>query len=228
MRIPLITAAALALALPALPAAAEDEGPDLSSNKGKVSYAVGFQVGHSLKADGLDVDPAAVAAAIADVQAGNDPRVTPEEMQAALTAFEEERAQARVRTAAENQKKGADYLTMHGKEEGVVTTDSGIQYKVVEAGEGEQPTPEDRVTVHYRGTLISGEEFDSSYARGEPATFPVHGVIQGWQEVLPLMKEGAKWEVAIPPALAYGERGHAGSIGPNETLLFTIELLQVN
>jgi len=227
MRISL-PAAALAVLLPAVPALAADKGPDLSSNKAKISYAIGFQVGQSLKNDGLDVDPAVVAAAIADVQGGAEPRVTTEQMQEAMAEFEKERAAAMVHIGEENKKKGDEYLTKHGKEKGVVTTKSGLEYKVVEAGKGKQPTPDDRVTVHYRGTLLSGEEFDSSYARGEPATFPIHGVIKGWQEVLPLMKEGGKWEVAIPADLAYGERGTGHGIGPNETLLFTIELLKIN
>lgn len=227
MRI-LSPAATLAVLLLAVPALAADKGPDLSSTKGKISYAIGFQVGQSLKNDGLDVDPAVVAAAIADVQGGVEPRVTTEQMQEAMAEFEKERAEAQVRIGEENKKKGAEYLAKHAKEKGVVTTKSGLEYKVVEAGKGKQPTPDDKVTVHYRGTLLSGEEFDSSYARGEPATFPIHGVIKGWQEVLPLMKEGAKWEVAIPSDLAYGERGTGHGIGPNETLLFTIELLKVD
>jgi FKBP-type peptidyl-prolyl cis-trans isomerase FklB len=222
------SAAALAVLLSVAPAFAADKGPDLSSTKAKISYAIGFQVGQSLKNDGLDVDPAVVAAAIADVQGGVEPRVTTEQMQEAMAAFEKERAEAVVRMGEENKKKGAEYLAKHAKEKGVVTTKSGLEYKVVEAGKGKQPTSDDKVTVHYRGTLLSGEEFDSSYARGEPATFPVHGVIKGWQEVLPLMKEGAKWEVAIPSDLAYGERGTGHGIGPNETLLFTIELLKVD
>jgi len=221
-------AAALAVFLPATAALAADKDLDLSSTKAKISYAIGFQVGHSLKSDGLDVDPAVVAAAIGDVLAGAEPRVTAEQMQQAMEDFEKERADAQVAMGEENKKKGAAYLAKHAKEKGVVTTKSGLEYKVVEAGKGKKPTPEDKVTVHYRGTLLSGEEFDSSYARGEPATFPIHGVIKGWQEVLPMMKEGAKWEVAIPSDLAYGDRGTGHGIAPGETLLFTIELLKVN
>jgi FKBP-type peptidyl-prolyl cis-trans isomerase FklB len=221
-------AAALAVFLPAVPAFAADKELDLSSTKAKISYAIGFQVGHSLKSDGLNVDPAVVAAAIGDVLSGAEPRVTAEQMQQAMEDFEKERADAQTRLTDENKKKGADYLAKHGKEKGVVTTKSGLQYKVIEAGKGKQPTPEDRVTVNYRGTLLDGEEFDSSYARGEPATFPIHGVIKGWQEVLPMMKEGAKWEVAMPSELAYGDRGTGHGIGPGETLLFTIELIKVN
>jgi FKBP-type peptidyl-prolyl cis-trans isomerase FklB len=221
-------AAALAVLLPAVPAFAADAGPDLSTTKARISYAVGFQVGHSLKNDGMDVDPAIIAVAIGDVLAGKEPQVTPENMQAAMDDLEKERAAAQAKAADENKKKGAEYLAKHGKEKGVVTTKSGLEYKVIEAGKGKQPSPEDKVTVNYRGTLLSGEEFDSSYSRGEPATFPIHGVIKGWQEVLPLMKEGAKWEVAIPSDLAYGDRGTGHGIGPGETLLFTIELIKVD
>jgi len=221
-------AAALAVFLPVVPAFAADAGPDLTSTKGRISYAVGFQVGHSLKNDGMDVDPAAIAAAISDVMAGKEPRVTAEQMQAAMDELEKERAATQAKLGEENKKKGAEYLAKHAKEKGVVTTKSGLQYKVVQAGKGKQPTPDDKVTVNYRGTLLSGEEFDSSYSRGEPATFPIHGVIKGWQEVLPLMKEGAKWEVAIPADLAYGDRGTGHGIGPGETLLFTIELMKVD
>jgi FKBP-type peptidyl-prolyl cis-trans isomerase FklB len=221
-------AAALAVLLPAVPAFAADAGPDLTTTKARISYAIGFQVGHSLKNDGMDVDPAVVAAAIADVMAGAKPRVSSEDMQAAMDDLEKERTAALAKAAEDNKKKGAEYLAKHAKEKGVVTTKSGLEYKVVVAGKGKQPSPEDKVTVNYSGTLLSGEEFDSSYARGEPATFPIHGVIKGWQEVLPMMKEGAKWEVAIPADLAYGDRGTGHGIGPGETLLFTIELIKVD
>jgi FKBP-type peptidyl-prolyl cis-trans isomerase FklB len=206
-----LLAAALLLAAPAVSIA--EDAPDLSSQKARFSYAVGFQIGHSLKADDLELDPAVLNRAINDVLSGAEPAISQKDMEAALQAFEVARAQDRME---------------HGKEKGVVTTDSGLQYKVVEAGSGKSPSATDQVTVNYRGTLLDGTEFDSSYARGEPATFPVGNVIQGWQEVLPLMKEGAKWEVAIPSELAYGERGTGHGIGPNETLLFTIELIKVN
>jgi FKBP-type peptidyl-prolyl cis-trans isomerase FklB len=221
-----LLAAALLLAAPAVSIA--EDAPDLSSQKARFSYAVGFQIGHSLKADDLELDPAVLNRAINDVLSGAEPAISQKDMEAALQAFEVARAQDRMKQAMESKKKGEAFLAEHGKEKGVVTTDSGLQYKVVEAGSGKSPSATDQVTVNYRGTLLDGTEFDSSYARGEPATFPVGNVIQGWQEVLPLMKEGAKWEVAIPSELAYGERGTGHGIGPNETLLFTIELIKVN
>ena len=218
-------AAALLLFAPAAALAAD--APDMSSQKARFSYAVGFQIGHSLKSDDLDIDPTVVGIAIGDVLSGADPKVTPEDMDAAMKNFEAARTEARNKAAEDNKKKGEAYLAANGKKKGVTTTKSGLQYKVIEAGKGKQPKPTDHVTVNYRGTLIDGEEFDSSYSRGEPITFPVNGVIQGWQEVLPLMKEGAKWEVTIPSDLAYGERGTGHGIGPNETLVFTIELVKV-
>jgi len=221
-----LLAAALVLSAPAVALAAD--APDLTSQKARFSYAVGFQIGHSLKADDLDLDATVVGRAIADVLSDAEPALSQADMEAALQAFEVARAEERVKKAAASRKTGEDFLAKHGKEKGVVTTPSGLQYKVIEAGKGKQPGATDQVTVHYRGTLLDGTEFDSSYARGEPATFPVNGVIQGWQEVMPLMKEGAKWEVAIPSDLAYGERGTGHGIGPNETLLFTIELIKVN
>jgi len=231
MRIAPLTAALLLLAPGAALAA---DAPDLSSQKARVSYAIGFQVGHSLKSDHLDVDPEVVGMAISDVLNDAEPRVSMDDMEAAMKVLGEERAQMQAelakeaqKQAAENKKKGEAYLAANGKKKGVVTTKSGLEYKVIEAGKGKHPKPTDKVTVHYRGTLLDGTEFDSSYSRGEPAEFPVNRVIQGWQEVLPLMQEGAKWEVAIPSDLAYGETGTGHGIGPNETLLFTIELVKV-
>ncbi len=129
--------------------------------------------------------------------------------------------------AAKNQTEGEAFLTENAKKEGVVVTASGLQYKVLEAGEGDSPMPSDVVTVHYRGTLVDGTQFDSSYDRGQPATFPVGGVIAGWTEALQLMKPGAKWQLVIPADLAYGERGAGQVIGPNSTLLFDVELISV-
>jgi FKBP-type peptidyl-prolyl cis-trans isomerase FklB len=219
-------AAALLLFAPAAALAAD--APDMTTQKSRLSYAVGFQIGHSLKGEAMQIDPQVVGMAIADVLAGAEPRVKPDDMEAALRAYEAERAQAQMKIAEDNKKKGEAYLAANGKKKGVTTTKSGLEYKVVTKGTGKQPSPTDQVTVNYRGTLIDGTEFDSSYTRGQPATFPVNGVIDGWQEVLPMMKEGAKWEVAIPSNLAYGERGTGHGIGPNETLLFTIELIKVN
>lgn len=131
-------------------------------------------------------------------------------------------------TATQNQDAGDNFLAENSMKEGVKTTDSGLQYKIIEEGSGKSPSPTDMVTVNYEGTLINGTVFDSSYKRGEPISFPVNGVIQGWQEALPMMKEGATWMLYIPSELAYGPRGAGGIIGPNETLIFKVELIKVN
>jgi FKBP-type peptidyl-prolyl cis-trans isomerase FklB len=133
----------------------------------------------------------------------------------------------REEAAKENLREGQEFLSENAQKDGVRTTESGLQYEVIEKGSGKTPTPESTVTVHYRGTLIDGTEFDSSYRRGEPATFPVNGVIAGWTEALQLMSEGAKYKLYIPADLAYGERGAGQAIGPNETLIFDVELISV-
>jgi FKBP-type peptidyl-prolyl cis-trans isomerase FklB len=148
-------------------------------------------------------------------------------MQAAFQAQQKKDMEKQAAVAKKNLDAGQAFLEANKKKEGVVTLPSGLQYKVVTEGKGKQPKSTDTVVAHYRGTLINGTEFDSSYQRNEPATFPVGGVIKGWQEALPLMKEGAKWQVYIPSDLAYGPRGAGGDIGPNEVLIFDIELLSV-
>lgn len=214
--------AALTTAWPALLAA-----QTLNSDKEKFSYTVGFQIGQSLREDGLDIDVAALSQAIRDVMAGNEPRLSMEEMQTAVQSFQTQQMEAREAIARDNLRAGQSFLADNRAKSGVAETDSGLQYQVIEEGSGKQPADTDTVRVHYRGTLIDGTEFDSSHSRGEPATFPVNAVIPGWREVLPLMKVGAKWKVFIPADLAYGERGAGANIGPNETLLFDIELLAI-
>ena len=224
MKIGLFAAALTALV--ATQAVASDD-VNLSSTDAKISYAIGLQIGESLKAEGVPLDQAALSAAVADVMSDKDPRLSNEDIQKALVDFQEQKIQQMERNANINKAKGAEYLTANKAKDGVKVTDSGLQYRVITAGDGKSPAPTDMVTVHYRGTLINGEEFDSSYSRNEPATFPVNGVIQGWQEILPMMKEGDKWEVTIPSDLAYGERGTGAGIGPNETLIFEINLISV-
>jgi FKBP-type peptidyl-prolyl cis-trans isomerase FklB len=152
-------------------------------------------------------------------------------MKEAFEAFQKEvvaKQEVKAKESADkNLKAGEAFLAENAKKEGVVTLPSGLQYKVIEAGSGKTPKASDTVTVNYRGTLIDGKEFDSSYKRGEPATFPVSGVIAGWTEALQLMKEGAKWQLVIPPGLAYGEKGAGPVIGPNSTLVFEVELIKV-
>jgi FKBP-type peptidyl-prolyl cis-trans isomerase FklB len=150
-----------------------------------------------------------------------------QEVRETVAVFQKEMAARLEELGKKNKKEGETFLTENKKKEGVKTLPSGLQYKVIKAGTGKKPKLADTVTTHYRGTLIDGTEFDSSYKRGQPATFQVSGVIPGWTEALQLMEEGAKWQLFIPSNLAYGERGMAGTIGPNATLLFEIELISV-
>jgi FKBP-type peptidyl-prolyl cis-trans isomerase FklB len=204
-----------------------EEPPKLDTDRQKLSYAIGVQVAQSLVQQGVDLDTKAFAAAIEDVIAGRPPQIQREEFEALLKQQQEEIKKVRDQKARENDAAGKAFLEKNKTKEGVRELPSGLQYRVIAEGGGAQPKAVDTVSVHYRGTLINGREFDSSARTGQPATFKVNGVISGWQEALPLMREGAKWQVFIPPALAYGERGAGSAIGPNETLIFDIELLKV-
>lgn len=198
----------------------------------KVSYIVGYNMASQAKASSFDIDVDALSMAVGDVHSDKESRLNEEESRAAMTAFQtqqhakqqEQQAQA----AEENKQEGEAYLAENAQKEGVTTTESGLQYRVITEGEGESPTAEDQVTVHYTGRLTDGTVFDSSVERGQPATFPVNGVIPGWVEALQLMKVGDKWEITIPSDLAYGSGGTSGPIGPNETLIFEVELLDIN
>ena len=165
-----------------------------------------------------------------DALSGNKPLLSEKGMDDTIAAFEKEikaKQEARMKQAAEkNKKEGETYLTENKKKEGIIALPSGLQYKVIKKGSGKKPKPSDTVTTHYKGTLIDGTEFDSSYKRGQPVSFQVGGVIAGWTEALQLMEEGAKWQLFIPSQLAYGERG-AGPIGPNATLIFEVELISI-
>jgi FKBP-type peptidyl-prolyl cis-trans isomerase FklB len=193
----------------------------------KFSYGVGFQIAEDLKQKGVKVDTDVLVQAIRDVMTDAPLKVSVDEMKAAFDSYREQQIAERQVLAEKNQKASAEFLAKNKKEKGVTETPSGLQYKVVKPGEGKKPAPTDTVVVNYRGTLIDGSEFDSSYKRGVPATFPVNGVIKGWQEVLPLMKEGAKWQVFVPPSLGYGPNGAGTNIGPNATLVFDIELVSI-
>ena len=208
-------------------ALAKEPASGLKTDKQKFSYSVGIQVGQNVKRQNLDVDSKAFAQGVQDAMSGAKPRMKAEEMQAAMQAQYKKEMEKQQAMAAKNSEASKAYLEANKKKDGVVTLPSGLQYKVITEGKGKQPKASDSVVAHYRGTLINGTEFDSSYKRNEPATFPVAGVIKGWQEVLPLMKEGSKWQVYIPSELAYGERGAGNAIGPNEALIFDIELLSV-
>ncbi|MEW6353003.1 MAG: FKBP-type peptidyl-prolyl cis-trans isomerase [Pseudomonadota bacterium] len=201
--------------------------PALSTQKQKLSYTVGHQIGQSLKRQELDVDLDIVSAAIKDVVTGAKEKLTQEEMQAAVQSHQQELGNKRAAAAETNKKQGQAFLEANKKKQGVVTLPSGLQYKVVTQGKGKKPALTDTIEAHYRGTLIDGKEFDSSYGRGEPAAFPVNAVIKGWQEILQLMPEGSKYQVFIPSELAYGETGAGSDIGPNSTLIFDIELIKI-
>lgn len=201
--------------------------PALTTDAQRFSYAVGTQVVQNIVRQGVEVDAEAFRLAVEDVVAGREPRLTPDEMNAAMekqATAAQARAQERGTKALEA---GRAYLEANKAKEGVTVLPSGIQYRVEKSGSGKSPTVDDTVSVHYAGRLIDGTEFDSSYKRSEPFTLKPSAVIKGWQEVLPLMKEGDKWTVWIPSELAYGPAGAGGAIGPNEVLIFEIELLEV-
>ncbi|MCR9234075.1 MULTISPECIES: FKBP-type peptidyl-prolyl cis-trans isomerase [Gimesia] len=213
-------------------AQAQNEKSQLKDQKQKVSYGIGYNLGQNLMRDNLDLDPQVLAKGIMDAMTKQKPQMTEDEIRATLLAFQQQLqkdAQTKMQKEAEaNVAKGKKFLADNAKKEGVKTTKSGLQYKVIKSGSGKTPKLTDEVTTHYRGTLIDGTEFDSSYKRKQPATFPVNRVIGGWTEALQLMKEGDKWQLFIPSDLAYGERGSGPDIGPNEVLIFDIELLKVN
>ncbi|MFM1943474.1 MAG: hypothetical protein RI897_2456 [Verrucomicrobiota bacterium] len=223
------TCTILAAALVALPVVAQQK-PALETVEQKGSYAIGADIAANFKRQGVEVDVQALTAGFADASAGNA-RMTDAELRAATTAFREivmaKVAEKSKAAASENLKLGAAYLEANGKKAGVKTTASGLQYEVIKSGAGASPKAEDTVSVHYHGTLIDGTVFDSSIERGEPATFPVGGVIKGWVEALQMMKVGDKWKLTIPAELAYGERSPGGEIGPNSTLIFEVELLEI-
>jgi len=222
----LAAAAALFLAGHAVAA----DTPKLADQKDKVSYSIGIDIGNNLKRQSIDVDVDLLAKGVKDSMAGGELLLSTEEVRETLISLQKEmkeKAQERIRQSTEkNKKDGEAYLTENKTKEGVVSLPSGLQYKVLRAGTGSSPQETDTVEVNYRGALIDGTEFDSSYKRGQAAVFPVNGVIAGWTEALQLMKVGDKWQLFIPPELAYGERG-AGPIGPNATLIFDVELLSI-
>ena len=207
------------------------EAAALSTAAQKVGYSIGLQVGMQVAKTKDMIDADALTLGLKDALAGTAPKMTPQESQAAMMEFQKAAQEKMMKEAAaagsENAKAGEAFLAANKAKEGVVTLPSGLQYKVVKAGSGATPSASDTVVTHYRGTLIDGKVFDSSIDRGEPATFPVGGVIAGWTEALQLMKVGGKWELYIPSKLAYGPRGAGQMIGPDSTLLFEIELLEI-
>ena len=204
----------------------------LTTQKQKASYAIGANIGKGLKRDGVDIDPALIQRGIKDAITGGKMALTDDEIKAALTALSadlKKKADAEMAAAGEtNKKEGDAFLAANKTKDGVQTLPDGLQYKILTPGDGPKPTPSDTVVANYKGTLINGTEFDSSYKRGQPATFPVGQVIKGWTEILQLMPVGSKWEVYIPSDLAYGPQGPGrGPIGPNQTLIFEIELVSI-
>lgn len=196
------------------------EKMELKTQKDKASYAIGVDMGSSLKKNEIEVNPDMLFRGLKDGLGGGPQLLSEQEMKDAIVALQKDMQNKRV-------EKNKAFLEENKKKDGVVTLKSGLQYKILKKGEGKSPKATDSVTVNYRGTFIDGTEFDSSYKRGQPATFQVNGVIPGWTEALLLMKEGAKWELFIPANLGYGERG-AGQIPPNSTLIFEVELLSIN
>lgn len=211
--------------------APEPEAVTLETSNSRLSYGVALRMGQRMKADGMIVDVEAYAAGLRDAMEDNEPKLTEDEIQEEMVAFqsrvEAERQAEREAVASQNAEAGAAYLAENAKREGVMVTESGLQYEVVEAGEGANPTPADSVEVHYEGKLIDGTVFDSSIQRGQTVTFGVTQVIAGWTEALQLMQPGAKYKLHIPPELAYGAGGAGALIGPNATLVFDVELVSI-
>ena len=211
--------------------AGEVQGVDLSSPAGKQGYSIGYQLGLDFKAKGIEVETAALAAGARAALEGSTPALEKEEMHTVLTGIkkkvEVERRNQYQKAAEDNKQVGQKFLEENKAKEGVTTLPSGLQYKVLKMGEGPKPTASAKVTVHYRGSLPDGSEFDSSYQRGQPATFQVDRVVAGWTEALQLMPVGSKWLLYLPPNLGYGERGAPPRIGPNQVLIFEVELLKV-
>ncbi|HYA12386.1 MAG TPA: FKBP-type peptidyl-prolyl cis-trans isomerase [Thermodesulfovibrionales bacterium] len=203
----------------------------LKDQKDKLSYSIGMNIGNNFKKQSIDVNPDVLIQGIKDALSGGKTLMTEQEVNETLMNFQKEmmaKQMARQKELGEkNKKEGEAFLAENMKKEDVKTLPSGLQYKVIKEGDGKTPKITDTVTVHYRGTLIDGTEFDSSYTRGQPATFPVKGVIAGLTEALQLMKVGSKWQLFIPSNLAYGERGAGDDIGPNATLIFEVELVSI-
>ena len=212
-------------------AQASPDIPGLPTQKDKVSYAIGVNLGKGLSHDSIDVDPNLIMQGLKDGLGGSKTLMTDEQVQATIVQLEsqvrEQIAARRQQDAVTNKKAGDAFMAANKTKPGVVALPSGLQYKILKEGTGPKPTTADIVSCNYRGTTLNGKEFDSSYSRGEPTKFPVQGVIKGWTEALQLMPVGSKWELYVPPDLAYDERGAGSVIGPNETLIFEVELLAI-
>jgi FKBP-type peptidyl-prolyl cis-trans isomerase FklB len=227
MKKSLIVLAALAVVTTAF----SEEKKPLTEMKDKVSYSIGVDIGNTFKKQNVEVNADVLMQGIKDALAGGKTALTPDEMKATMTAFSQDlmkkQETAMKEAAQKNKGEGEKFLAENKKKPGVKTTASGLQYKVLKEGTGPKPAETDAVVTDYKGTLINGTEFDSSYKRGQPAEFPVDRVIKGWTEGLQLMKAGSKYQFFVPPDLAYGERGAGQEIGPNETLIFEVELKSI-
>jgi len=199
----------------------------LETEKQKLSYTMGQQIGGGIQQDKLDVETEALVLGLTHSLNGEKCLLEPEEMRSVIESFQKKMQEQAAAAQQGNADIGIKFLADNLNNDGVTALESGMQYIVLTEGEGEKPAATDTVDVHYEGSLINGTVFDSSIKRGEPATFPVNGVIQGWQEALQLMNVGSKWKVFIPSDLAYGAQGAGGDIGPNETLIFEMELLAI-
>jgi FKBP-type peptidyl-prolyl cis-trans isomerase FklB len=212
-------------------AAIAADAPELKNDKEKISYSIGMDIGGNLKRGSVEVDPDLLAKGLKDSYGGGKTILTEDQARQAIADFQKtlmaKQAEIMQKLSEKNKADGEKFLAENAKKEGVKTLPSGLQYKEIAPGTGKSPKTTDTVTTHYKGTLIDGTEFDSSYKRGQPATFQVSGVIPGWTEALQLMKEGAKWQLFVPSNLAYGERGAGREIGPNATLIFEVELISV-
>ncbi len=210
------------------PASGSQNNPALPTQKDKLSYAIGMNIGKGLHRESVEIDPAILLRGLQDTMVGGKTLLTDEEAQAAITQLQSDmrqKAEAKAQAAAETNKREGDAFQATNKAKaGVITLPSGLQYKILKQGTGPTPTATDSVVCDYRGTLIDGTEFDSSYKRGQSATFPVNGVIKGWTEALQLMPVGSQWQLVVPPELAYGLRGAGADIGPNSTLIFEVYL----
>ena len=205
--------------------------PQLKDQKDKASYSIGYDIGETFKKQKIELNIDALVAGLKEAMGGKEATLSKEDRDKTLQAFQKEMMEKQVaaskEAATKNQAEGEKFLAENKTKDGVKTTASGLQYKVLKEGSGASPKETDTVVTNYRGTLIDGTEFDSSYKRNEPASFPVNRVIKGWTEALQLMKPGAKYQLFIPSSLAYGERGAGQLIGPNATLIFEVELLSI-
>jgi FKBP-type peptidyl-prolyl cis-trans isomerase FklB len=212
--------------------ASAGETPALKTQKERTSYGIGVDSARNFQRLGLDLDLEVLIRAMRDVYGGGKLLMSEEDLRAVKSAYRDElrakQAEAGKRTAEENKKAGAAFLAENRGKEGVVTLPSGLQYRILTAGDGRKPTDADSVECHYRGTLLDGTEFDSSYGKERPAKFTLRrGIIDGWREALKLMPAGSKWQLFVPPHLAYGEKGTGRHVGPNATLVYELELLKV-